>query len=228
VVDEKMWDNDEDDLEEMNQEEEKFEDNSKMAGEKLDDEMRTKDEAEDGSDENGKQEHDASKDAPDDSAEDNGKDESENINHDTEDKYEESHGLDVRDEQKAAEETDEQDLDLNDGLDIDDDPEVDQWTRGMRPPVLQRRWITPTLMQWMRTATQKARKKWTMQKNLKQWMPPEAATPIRVITQKMRRSQRKKTMMTVMNQMLSIRQKINMKRHRSSMALQRLMVSGIC
>jgi hypothetical protein len=42
-----MWDNDEDDLEEMNQEEEKFEDNSKMAGEKLDDEMRTKDEAED-------------------------------------------------------------------------------------------------------------------------------------------------------------------------------------
>lgn len=131
VVDEKMWDN-EDDLDDLNQEEEKFEDSSKMAGEKLDDEMRTRDEQEDEKNEPGKQDaeqHDADKNAPDDSV-DNTKDENENINDDTEDKYEDSHGVDVRDEQNAAQENDDLDIDLNEGLNIDDQEENESPDNG--------------------------------------------------------------------------------------------------
>jgi midasin len=124
-----MWDKDEDDLDQMNQEDEKFEDNSKMAGEKLDDEMRTKEDQdnEQGSDEGDKakqdtEKHNSNQDAPDEST-DNNKDETENINDDTEDKYEDSHGYEVRDEQNTADNNDEQDLDidLNEGMDIDED-----------------------------------------------------------------------------------------------------------
>lgn len=106
-----------------------------MAGEKLDDEMRTKEEAEDGNDDGdqGKQDaekHDAEQNAPEESAENN-KDDTDNINDDTEDKYEDSHGLDVRDE-GAADEAEEPDLDidLNDGLNIEDDQEEDQADQG--------------------------------------------------------------------------------------------------
>ena len=128
-----MWDHDEDDLEDTNQEEEKFEDNSKMSGEKLDDEMRTKDDQENDNGEQGKQDPEQHKDnqnAPNESNE-NDADEKENINDDTDDKYEESHGVDVRDEQNEEDCTNEDDLDidLNEGLNIEngeDDETGDQ------------------------------------------------------------------------------------------------------
>ena len=121
-----MWDRDEDDLDDTNQEEEKFEDNNKMSGEKLDDEMRTKDDQENGDDEQGKQDpeqHSDNQNAPSNEPPENDKDENENINDDTDDKYEESHGVDVRDEQNREDDTNEEDLDidLNEGLNIEDE-----------------------------------------------------------------------------------------------------------
>jgi midasin len=131
VVDQQMWDKDEDNLDEINQEEEKFEENSKMAGEKLADEMRTKDDAE-GSDEQAKQgpeEHSADQIAPDESMDTNKDEQADNGNDQTEDKFEDSHGVDVRADENAAADEEELDIDLNEGLNIDDsqqDDEADQ------------------------------------------------------------------------------------------------------
>ena len=132
VVDEKMWDNDEDDLDDMNQESEKFEADSKMTGEALDDEMRTKDDDEDDDAGGGKDQHDASKgqddEAPPEQQEhskdqENGEpneEDSEMINDDTEDKYEEKHdGVQVREEEKEQDE--ELGIDLNEGLNLEDE-----------------------------------------------------------------------------------------------------------
>jgi len=129
VVDEKMWDNDEDDLEDLNQEEEKFEENSKMAGEQLEDEMRTGD-GEDNEDdppkEDGSQEQNSNqKDTPQEESADNDQLD-EMINDDTEDKYEDKHdGVEVRnDDQDASGEEDDDGVDLND-LNLDDDDASD-------------------------------------------------------------------------------------------------------
>lgn len=131
VVDEKMWDNEEDEID-PNQEEEKFEEGSKMTGEKLDDEMRTKDQdEEDITGKEGSDEHDANQQSVDEKNEapenaDNGKssvpfgsynalwnfdshritaDDKDNpINDDTEDKYEEKQGVDVRNDTTATDE----------------------------------------------------------------------------------------------------------------------------
>jgi midasin len=137
VVDEKMWDKDEDDLDELNQDQEKFEENSKMAGDQLDDEMRTKDDQEDGEDNTAKDGGDEHKpnqpekeenkveDSQGENADKDEKIPDELINDDTEDKYEDKHdGVDVRNE-NAEEEDGEEELgiDLNDGLNLDDEGE---------------------------------------------------------------------------------------------------------
>lgn len=129
VVDEKMWDNDEDDLNEMQQETEKFEENSKMAGEQLEDEMRTGDGDDDKNDpiNKGSQDDSNQKDAPQDESVDDKADQlDEMINDDTEDKYEDRNvGVEVRnDEQSGSGEEEENGVDLND-LNLDDDGDED-------------------------------------------------------------------------------------------------------
>ncbi|KAL7554496.1 hypothetical protein ACHAWF_017951, partial [Thalassiosira exigua] len=127
IVDEKMWDNDEDSLQELQQENEKFQDDSKMAGEQIEDEMHTGD----GDDEGGAKDDPEEKKMPGQEnmpqdegidQEDEGVDQSDDtINDDTEDKYEDKHGVDVRnDDQNASAEDNDDDVDLND-LNLDDD-----------------------------------------------------------------------------------------------------------
>jgi midasin len=126
VVDEKMWNNDEDDLQEMQQENEMFEENSKLAGDQIEDEMRTGHE---------KDEEQNSDDAPgqDSKQKDSNQDErmepetdetDEMINDDTEDKYEDKNvGVDVRNDDGGEEEKDSKDgVDMND-LNLDDGDE---------------------------------------------------------------------------------------------------------
>jgi midasin len=125
------------DLDELNQDQEKFEENSKMAGDQLDDEMRTKDDQEDGEDNTAKDGGDEHKpnqpekeenkveDSQGENADKDEKIPDELINDDTEDKYEDKHdGVDVRNE-NAEEEDGEEELgiDLNDGLNLDDEGE---------------------------------------------------------------------------------------------------------
>ena len=127
VVDEKIWDNDEDDLKEMQQENEKFEENSKMAGEKLEDEMRTGDGEDDKDDPNskGSQEDSNQKDTPQyDSTDDKADQLDELINDDTEDRYEDKNvGVEVRNEDQSGSGEEEEDgVDIND-LNLDDGDE---------------------------------------------------------------------------------------------------------
>lgn len=127
VVDEKMWDNEEDDLGDMQQETEKFEENSKMEGEQLKDEMRTRDgedEKHDPSNE-GAQDDSNQKDTPqDESVDEKGDQLDEMINDDTEDKYEEKNvGVEVRnDDQSGSCDEEEDGVELND-LSLDDGDE---------------------------------------------------------------------------------------------------------
>ena len=124
----------------MNQGEEKFEENSKMSGEQIEDEMRTKEDDNDDEETKGKdggEEHKPSQpevdeNKPEDSKDDNAdKDDTplddDMINDDTEDKYEDKHdGVDVRNENENAEEGDDElGIDLNDGLNLDDGEDAD-------------------------------------------------------------------------------------------------------
>ena len=131
VVDEKMWDKDEDNMEEMQQETERFEENSKMQGDQLEDEMRSGD----GEDENndsknkGSQEDSNQKDPPQDESVDDQADQlDEMINDDTEDKYEDKNvGVEVRnDDQNDNGDEEEDGVDLDD-LNLDD---VDEESTG--------------------------------------------------------------------------------------------------
>ena len=129
VVDEKMW-GDSDDEDDVNQSEEKFEKDSGVKGETLEDEMRTKEDDEkegkgeeekDGKGEKDKEETKAGQDG-DDKPQKDGED---NINEDLEDNYEDQHqGVDVREEegeqQEEAEPMDLDDINLDGGDDADD------------------------------------------------------------------------------------------------------------
>lgn len=127
VVDEKMWDKDEDDLQEMQQDKEKFEENSKMAGEQIADEMRTGD----GNDEDEGQSSDdpARQDSnKDDANQDDTKqderadvDTEEMINDDTEDKYEDKNvGVEVRNDDNNDSGDGEEEPEIEDGVNIND------------------------------------------------------------------------------------------------------------
>ena len=134
VVDEKMWDDEEDSLGENN-EPEKFEQDSKMAGESIADEMRTKeDEPEDSEKQGGKDddntddkespEQPETKDADrkDDGADGTEDHNEEAINEDLEDNYEDKHqGIDVREDENGDEKDDDDAMDLGDDLNLDDD-----------------------------------------------------------------------------------------------------------
>ena len=123
------------DLGELNQDQERFEENSKMTGDKLEDEMRTKEDrndddnnlAKDGSDEHkpNQSEVDENNDSQEENAEKDENNLDDTINDDTEDKYEDKHdGVDVRNENAGEEDGDEDlGIDLNDGLNLDDGDE---------------------------------------------------------------------------------------------------------
>ena len=125
VVDEKMWDNDEDDLQEMQQENEKFEENSKMAGDQIEDEMRT---GEEEKDDEGKKRDDSpgqdvkQNDTDQENRMDTEADETEDrTNDDTEDKYEEKNvGVDVRNDDISDSGGGEEEKESEDGVDMND------------------------------------------------------------------------------------------------------------
>ena len=140
VVDEKMWDDDDDDEDGgENQNEEKFEKDSKVSGEALQDEMRTKEDEEkdgDGSKDNddnpengGEQRHDET--LPKEDGDQQGNDskeeeEDEMVNDDLEDNYEDKNiGIDVRNDENVdsdneVNEDNDDVMDLNDDLNLDD------------------------------------------------------------------------------------------------------------
>ncbi|KAL4085986.1 hypothetical protein PRIC1_014609 [Phytophthora ramorum] len=154
VVDEKMWGEDSDDDEDnIDKEKEKFEEESKVEGEALEDEVRGKDGDEEDKDDSNKKEEDKQKPQLDPSDEkgreddeggdgdeedgEDGEDEKmeEEVNDDFEDKYEDHHDVDPQDreeghgEEEAEEEHGDElpeDMQLdNDGDEADDDGEGD-------------------------------------------------------------------------------------------------------
>uniref|UniRef100_A0A7S2K0T1 VWFA domain-containing protein n=1 Tax=Leptocylindrus danicus TaxID=163516 RepID=A0A7S2K0T1_9STRA len=125
VVDEKIWDSDEEEDNNNEQQEEKFEKDSKMnSSEPIEDEMRTKDEDEQAqSKEDGNEppaatplesKENAEADEKDTEADNN---EEQSFNEDTEDKYEENAGVDVRGEEEND--------DGEDNMELDDDLNLD-------------------------------------------------------------------------------------------------------
>ncbi|KAL3924831.1 MAG: hypothetical protein SGILL_000803 [Bacillariaceae sp.] len=134
VVDEKMWD-DSDDEEDVDAGQEKFEQDSGVQGDPIDDAIRTK---EDNDEDDGKasaEKNDAGNENLDQGTENEDEegeradqDEEKDINDDLEDRYEESHGVDVRGEEDENGQEDptedqmelENDLDLSDKMDEDD------------------------------------------------------------------------------------------------------------
>lgn len=125
VVDEKMWDEDESDEEGEDMEDEKFEKESKMDGETLQDELRTKEgdgdedpKPESKEDENGNSNNDDEK--PQD--EENG-DGDNDINNDYEDDYEDKHvGVDVRNDDVEEEEKEDDEVNsLDDNINLDEE-----------------------------------------------------------------------------------------------------------
>lgn len=130
VVDEKMWDDEEDSVGDNN-EPEKFEQDSKMAGESIADEMRTKEdepnesEKQAGKDDDDKEspEQPETKDADhkDDGADGTEDHNEEAINEDLEDNYEDKHqGIDIRDDDHADDKDEDEAMDLGDDLNFDD------------------------------------------------------------------------------------------------------------
>ena len=129
VVDEKMW-GDSDDEDDINQSDEKFEKDSGVKGETLDDEMRTKEDDEkagkgeeekDGQGEKDKEESKSGQDGDDEPQ----KDGDDKINEDLEDNYEDQHqGVEVREEegeqQEEVEPMDLDDINLDGGDDAED------------------------------------------------------------------------------------------------------------
>jgi len=122
VIDEKMWDGDDEDDENGEKQEEKFEKDSKVDGEAIEGETRTKENDDDSvnesKDEEGK---DNQPDLLDKTEVDESKQDAEDgntdpINDDTEDKYEENH-VDVRKDDVSDVDPDEMDLDDNVNLD---------------------------------------------------------------------------------------------------------------
>jgi midasin (ATPase involved in ribosome maturation) len=143
VVDEKMWD-DEDEDGDPNGEEEKFEKDSKVSGEALKDEMRTKeDDEKDCKDEgNDTLDGDKSQDNNEDEESPKGQDnhdgvendgderlDDDPINNDYEDNYEDKHqGIDVNndDQEQNNMDGDEEDIDLKEDMDLDNGENADE------------------------------------------------------------------------------------------------------
>ena len=146
VVDEKMWDEDEDDEEQNDQEEEKFEKDSKVAGETLEDELRTKEDDEEGTGDDGKDDqspenagdnqHEDEAEAPknedgqdkDQDADADNKEE-DMVNNDFEEDYEDKHdGIDIRNEEEEGQEPDDENDDA--AMDLDDEMDLNEGDEG--------------------------------------------------------------------------------------------------
>jgi MoxR-like ATPase len=129
VIDEKMWD-ESDDEEDAEKGEEKFEKNSSVEGATAaEDEMMTKEDGDDEQDEgkNDAQQNDPNQEEP--KEEEPKEEDGENadkldemINEDAEDNYEDSHGVNVRDDQVNDEEEENQ-MELDENLELDETPE---------------------------------------------------------------------------------------------------------
>ena len=128
VVDEKMW-NDSDDEDDINKDEEKFEEDDGVKGEAIEDAMRTKEDEEEGEKPDGDDDNpskDDQKENKADGAMDEGEDQQdvEEINDDTEDKYEDQHNVDVRNEDDQDDQGGEEEPD--DQMQLDENIELDQ------------------------------------------------------------------------------------------------------
>jgi midasin len=149
VVDEKMWGEDSDDDEDnIDKEKEKFEEESKVEGEALEDEVRGKDGDEEEKDDSGKKEDDKQK-PPLDQSEDHGGDDDEggdgedaedetmeeDVNDDFEDKYEENHEVDPteREEGHGEDEAEEHGDELPEDMQLDKDGDDDGDAEGDNP-----------------------------------------------------------------------------------------------
>jgi midasin len=129
VVDEKMWD-ESDDEENLDAGQEKFEQDSGVEGDPVDDAIRTKEDQHDEPDKSPGEKNDVGNQSPDQSNEDKEgesgiQDENQDINDDLEELYEENHGVDVRGEDKenGQEDTDqnEEPMELGNDLNLDEE-----------------------------------------------------------------------------------------------------------
>lgn len=130
VVDERMW-NDSDDENEIKKEEEKFEKDSGVEGDAIEGAMRTKEEDEDNNGEQPDQHKQKEASDPQESKEDEqelGDEMNGDVNEEKEDQYEEGHGVDVKGDDREHEEEigSDQEMQLDDDMDLDaDDDPVD-------------------------------------------------------------------------------------------------------
>ena len=125
VVDERMW-NDSDDENEIKKEEEKFEKDSGVEGDALEGAMRTKEDDENNSGEQpdkNMQKEDADPQESKEDQQDLGEEMNDDINEEKDDHYEEGHGVDVKGEDREQEEDNGTDLEmqLDDDMDLDGD-----------------------------------------------------------------------------------------------------------
>ena len=127
VVDEKMW-NDSDDENELEKEEEKFEQDSGVEGQALEDGLRTKEDETEGEKPDGNDDpsHENSQEENPEPAsnEFEDQDDEQMINEDNEDRYEEQHDVDVRGDEN--EETKEEPNELDDQMDLGDNLQLDE------------------------------------------------------------------------------------------------------
>ena len=128
VVDEKMW-NDSDDEDDINKDEEKFEEDGGVEGEAIEDAMRTKEDEQEGEKPDGDDDNPSKEDQKEnelDGGRDEGEDQhdGEEINDDTEDKYEDQHNVDVRAEDEQEDREGQEDPD--DQMQLDDNIELDE------------------------------------------------------------------------------------------------------
>ena len=129
VVDEKMW-NESDDEEEVNKSEEKFEMNSNVEGEAIEGETRTKDDSDDPKPaEDEKEKESEQKPGKEDAIDMEGNDgDGEDINEDNDSQYEERHGVDIRDDEKDDDNEineDDDQMKFDDDLCLDGDEDSD-------------------------------------------------------------------------------------------------------
>jgi midasin len=140
VVDEKMWDEDNED-EQNGKEEEKFEKDSKTQGDAIEGETRTRDpDEEDNNEKDTSKDQEASVEPKPENGDSGDADEVQDdkdemdINEDTEDRYEERHGVNVRDDDVDDTAEQEDQMDLDDNLELDDNVAEDDHSDAVQDP----------------------------------------------------------------------------------------------
>jgi MoxR-like ATPase len=119
VIDEKMWNDSDNDEDQGDAQDEKLEKDSGVEGGAAGDELTTKDDTKGKEEKEAPQSGDSHKDqANDDPQEDETT--AEMVNEDSDDRYEDNHGVNVRDEKLSDEKPDEQQMELDDNLELND------------------------------------------------------------------------------------------------------------